>query len=74
MDPAASQTYGASFDVLIKDYYGLRSLISQTVVEAVKQRLSKEGIHETVAETSRWIEDNLGESMEKAFLLRKLQN
>lgn len=74
MEPAVNQTYGASFDILIKDYYGLRSLISQTVVEAVKKRLPKDNNPESAAEASRWIENNLGESMEKAYLLRKLQS
>lgn len=74
MEPVASQTYGASFDVLIKNYYGLRSLISQTVVEEVKQHLPTNKDPEAIADSLRWIEENLGESMEKAYLLRKLQS
>jgi hypothetical protein len=74
MEPAANQTYGAAFDVLIKHYYGLRSLISQSVVEDVKQHLPKDDTPESLATAREWIEDNLGESMEKAYLLRKLQS
>lgn len=75
MEPASSQTYGASFDLLIKDFYGLRSLVSQSVIEEVKRRLPKNvDDGEGPVDARRWIETNLGESMEKAYLLRKLQN
>lgn len=74
MEPVSSQTYGTSFDILIKNHYGLRSLISQTVVEDVKNRLPEDNDPEAVIVARHWIEENLGESMEKAYLLRKLEN
>lgn len=74
MEPVGSQTYGASFEVLIKNHFGLRSLISQTVVEAVKEYLPKDERPESLAAAREWIEKNLGDSMEKAYLLRKLQS
>ena len=74
MEPVASQTYGASFDVLIKKHFGLRSLISQTAVEEVKEHLPKDERPESLAQAKEWIESNLGDSMEKAYLLRKLQD
>ncbi|OJI56821.1 AAA family ATPase [Vibrio vulnificus] len=74
MKPVDSQTYGASFEVLIKNHFGLRSLISQTVVEAVKEYLPKDERPESLAAAREWIEENLGDSMEKAYLLRKLQS
>ncbi|CRG50979.1 AAA family ATPase [Yersinia wautersii] len=74
MEPVSSQTYGTSFDVLVKNHYGLRSLISQTVVKDVKNRLPEDNNPEAVIAARRWIENNLGESMEKAYLLRKLEN
>ncbi|WP_299141064.1 AAA family ATPase [uncultured Vibrio sp.] len=74
MEPVGSQTYGASFEVLIKKHFGLRSLISQTVVEVVKEQLPKDEQPETLESARTWIEENLGESMEKAYLLRKLQS
>jgi predicted ATPase len=70
MQSINAQTYGASFDVLIKQLFGLRSLISQTAVEEIKEHLDQDGNM-----VSRlWIQENLGESMEKAYLLRKLGN
>lgn len=74
MEPVSSQTYGTSFDILVKNHYGLRSLISQTVVEDVKNRLPEDNDPEAVIVARRWIEENLGDSMEKAYLLRKLEN
>ncbi|KIT21532.1 hypothetical protein H323_12240 [Vibrio parahaemolyticus VP766] len=74
MEPIGTQTYGSSFEVLIKKHFGLRSLISQTVVEAVKEHLPKDDHQASIQEAREWIENNLGDSMEKAYLLRKLQN
>lgn len=74
MEPVSSQTYGTSFDILVKNHYGLRSLISQTVVEDVKHRLPEGNDPEAIIAARRWIEKNLGESMEKAYLLRKLES
>ena len=70
MYPAGSQTFGASFETLIKQFFGLKSLISQTAIEEIKRHIDS-GNRE---ETRDWIEQNLGDSMEKAYLLRKLRD
>ena len=70
MTPSYIQTYGAAFEVLIKQFFGLRSLILQTAVEDIKHQLST--LND--AEASAWIETNIGDSMEKSYLLRKLKN
>lgn len=74
MEPAESQTYGASFELLIKSFYGLRSLMSQTVVEEVRKRLPRDDDAQSASIARQWVEENLGDSMEKAYLLRKLEN
>lgn len=74
MEPVANQTYGASFEVLIKEYFNLQSLISQTVVKDIKAHLPKDESTEERQKAKRWITDHIGESMEKAYLLRKLQD
>lgn len=61
------ETYGASFDVLIKQHFGLHSLISQTVVEEIREQLKQGDSH-----ARQWIEQNLGMSPEKAYLMKKL--
>ncbi|EJL6491101.1 AAA family ATPase [Vibrio cholerae] len=67
MKVAQNETYGASFDVLIKDLFDLRSLISQSVIDEIREQL-KQGDHHA----RKWIEANLGLSAEKAYLIRKL--
>ncbi|EPJ95149.1 AAA family ATPase [Pseudomonas psychrophila] len=64
---AQNETYGASFDVLIKDLFELRSLISQSVIDEIREQLKRGDIH-----AKEWIECNLGLSAERAYLLRKL--
>lgn len=67
MNMAQNETYGASFDVLIKDLFDLRSLISQSVIDEIRKQLKKGDSH-----AKEWIEQNLGLSAEKAYLIRKL--
>jgi predicted ATPase len=67
MNMAQNETYGASFDVLIKELFGLRSLISQSVIEEIRKQLEQGEQHAKV-----WIENNLGLSAERAYMIRKL--
>lgn len=70
MHSVVGQTFGASFEVLTKRFFGLNSLISQTAVAEIQAVLEKGNRTEALT----WIEANLGDSMEKAYLLRKLQS
>lgn len=63
----SNETYGASFDVLIKEHFGLHSLISQSVVEEIREQLKQGDSH-----ARSWIEERLGKSPEKAYLLKRL--
>lgn len=80
MQPIGEQTFGTTFEILIKRHFGLKSTISQSAVAEVKQHLNadklvdKETDRKEWAKAKEWIENNLGESMEKAYLLRKLQS
>lgn len=67
MSTPQNETYGASFDVLIKDLFELRSLISQTVVEEIRSQIKHGDLH-----ARKWIEENLGLSAERAYLIKKL--
>lgn len=69
MKVAQNETYGASFDVLIKDLFELRSLISQSVIDDIREQLKQGDSH-----AKDWIEKNLGLSAEKAYLIRKLSS
>lgn len=68
MRPVDNETYGASFDVLIKELFNLRSLISQSVIDEIRKQLEKGD-----SEAYEWIKSNLGLSPERAYLLRKLK-
>ena len=63
----SNETYGASFDVLIKEHFGLHSLISQSVIEEIREQLKQGDSH-----ARQWIEAHLGKSPEKAYLMKKL--
>lgn len=71
MAPASVETFGASFEVLIKKHFGLRSAISQTAVDEIRERLK--GDPQDAASKRQWLEDQLGESMERAYLLKRLE-
>lgn len=70
MEPSAVQTYGAAFEVLIKQFFGLRSLISQTAVEEIKQHIKDLSSDQAVS----WLKKNMGDSMERSYLIRKLRS
>lgn len=70
----SEQTYGASFDVLIKRHFGLRSLVSQTVVADIKRHLPQHDNPDARFAAREWIEENIGSSAEKAYLLKKLRD
>lgn len=67
MKVTQNETYGASFDVLIKDLFDLRSLISQSVIDEIREQLKLGDDN-----AREWIEKNLGLSAERAYLIRKL--
>tara|TARA_B100000749_G_C18445956_1_gene474252 strand:- start:389 stop:862 length:474 start_codon:yes stop_codon:yes gene_type:complete len=64
--PVRFETYGASFDVLLKSLNGFKSLLPDKVVAEVREMLTKGDI-----EALAFIE-RLGDSGEKAYLKRKL--
>lgn len=67
LKPVEEETYGASFDVIIKRYFGLRSLISHSVIDEIREQLELGDAH-----AKQWIESNLGLSAERAYLIEKL--
>lgn len=67
-----SETFGASFEVLIKKFFGLRSAISQTAVDEIRRHLHDANIDNS--HKRQWLEEQLGESMERAYLLQRLED
>jgi len=62
------QTFGSSFDFLAKTFFGMNSLISSTAIDKINIILNEK----EPMEAKEWIESNVGDSMEKAFLINKL--
>ena len=54
MSPSESETFGTSFDVLIKRYFGLKSSISQTAVTKIKEYL-RDDSEEGKVKAQKWI-------------------
>lgn len=69
LKPVDEETYGASFDVIIKRYFGLRSLISHSVIDEIREQLEHGDAY-----AKQWIKDNLGLSAERAYLIKKLSD
>lgn len=65
------ETFGASFDVLIKKHFDLRATISETAVREIRERLAD--LQSTNQQKLDWLEDSVGESMERSYLINKLR-
>lgn len=65
------ETFGASFDVLIKKHFNLRATISETAVQEIRERLENPQL--TTEQKLEWLEDSVGESMERSYLINKLR-
>lgn len=65
------ETFGASFDVLIKKHFNLRATISETAVQEIRERLENPQL--TTEQKLEWLEDFVGESMERSYLINKLK-
>lgn len=65
------ETFGASFDVLIKKHFDLRATISETAVQEIREQLENPQL--TTEQKLEWLEDSVGESMERSYLINKLR-
>jgi predicted ATPase len=71
MTNPSGETFGASFDVLIKKHFNLRATISETAVQEIRERLADHQL--TTPEKLEWLEESVGESMERSYLINKLR-
>jgi len=65
------ETFGASFDVLIKKHFNLRATISETAIQEIRERLADRQF--TNQQKLDWLEGSVGESMERSYLINKLR-
>nr|WP_308609624.1 AAA family ATPase [Massilia aquatica] len=71
MNTPASETFGASFDVLIKKHFNLRAAISETAVLQIREMLADES--KSNDEKLAWLETSVGTSIERSYLINKLR-
>lgn len=71
MSTPASETFGSSFDVLIKKHFHLRSAISETAIQMIRERVSDQG--KSNEEKLEWLKKSVGESIERSYLINKLR-
>lgn len=65
------ETFGASFDVLIKKHFDLRATISETAVHEIREQLESPQL--TIEQKLKWLENSVGESMERSYLINTLR-
>jgi len=65
------ETFGASFDVLIKKHFDLRATISETAVQEIREQLENPQL--TIGQKLEWLVDSVGESMERSYIINKLR-
>lgn len=71
MNTPASETFGASFDVLIKKHFNLRAAISETAIQEIREKLASDDL--TREDKLTWLESSVGDSIERSYLINKLR-
>lgn len=71
MSTPTGETFGSSFDVLIKKHFNLRATISETAVLEIREQLANP--QRTTQQKLEWLEESIGESMERSYLINKLR-
>ena len=71
MSTPVSETFGASFDVLIKRHFYLRAAISETAIKEIRETLADQSMSNEDKLT--WLETSLGDSVERSYLINKLR-
>jgi hypothetical protein len=70
MSEVAEKTFGASYEAIVKQNFEMKTLISQTAINEIREKIKSL----SAAGAIEWIDKNLGDSTEKAYLLRQLRN
>jgi len=71
MTTPPSETFGASFDVLIKKHFHLKTAISETAVQEIRERLADQSTSNEAKLT--WLKTSVGDSIERSYLINKLE-
>lgn len=71
MSTPDSETFGASFDLLIKRHFDLKAAISETAIQQIRKKLADDGL--STGDKLAWLETSVGDSMERSYLINKLR-
>lgn len=71
MTTPPSETFGASFDVLVKKHFHLKAAISATAIQDIRERLADPSLSRD--DKLSWLEGALGDSIERSYLINKLR-
>ncbi len=71
MNTPDSETFGASFELLIKRHFDLRAAISETAIQQIRERLADDGVSKQ--DKLAWLEASVGDSVERTYLINKLR-
>lgn len=71
MSTPTGETFGASFDVLIKKHFNLLATISETAIQQIRERLGDDRL--SAEQKLHWLEQSVGESMERSYLINRLR-
>lgn len=71
MEPPDSETFGTSFDLLIKRHFDLKAAISETAIQEIRGKLADDSLSRE--QKLEWLETSVGDSLERSYLINKLR-
>ncbi|WP_425259247.1 AAA family ATPase [Rubrivivax sp. RP6-9] len=71
MDMPDSETFGASFELLIKRHFDLKAAISETAIQEIRGKLADNSL--STGDKLAWLESSVGDSVERTYLINKLR-
>ncbi len=66
-----SETFGASFELLIKRHFDLRAAISETAIQEIRGKLADNSL--SAGDKLAWLEASVGDSVERSYLINRLR-
>ncbi len=71
MNTPDSETFGASFEVLIKRHFDLKAAVSETAIQEIRGKLADNSL--STEDKLAWLEGSVGDSVERSYLINKLR-
>ena len=71
MNTPDSETFGASFELLIKRHFDLKAAISETAIQEIRGKLADNSLSK--GDKLAWLEASVGDSVERSYLINRLR-